>query len=54
MHPIMQFIGNLGYVVISILGGYMVIRDRIEVGDILSLHNMFVTLHNRLTSYLRS
>lgn len=36
MHPIMQFIGNLGYVVISILGGYMVIRDRIEVGDILS------------------
>ena len=36
MHPIMQFIGNLGYVVISILGGYMVIRERIEVGDILS------------------
>ncbi len=36
MHPIMQFIGNLGYVAISILGGYMVIRDRIEVGDILS------------------
>ena len=36
MHPIMQFIGNLGYVVISILGGYMVIKDRIEVGDILS------------------
>ena len=36
MHPIMQFIGNLGYVVISILGGYMVILKRIEVGDILS------------------
>lgn len=36
MHPIMQFIGNLGYVVISILGGYMVIKDKIEVGDILS------------------
>lgn len=36
MHPIMQFIGNLGYVVISILGGYMVILERIEVGDILS------------------
>lgn len=36
MHPIMQFIGNLGYVVISILGGYMVIKERIEVGDILS------------------
>ena len=36
MHPIMQFIGNLGYVVISILGGYMVVKDKIKVGDILS------------------
>lgn len=36
MHPIMGFIGNLGYVVITILGGYMVVEDRIEVGDILS------------------
>ncbi len=36
MHPIMQFIGNLGYVVISILGGYMVIIDKIKVGDIQS------------------
>lgn len=36
MHPIMQFVGNLGYVVISILGGYMVILDRIQVGEIQS------------------
>lgn len=36
MHPIMQFVGNLGYVVISILGGYMVIKDRIKVGEIQS------------------
>ena len=36
MHPIMTFIGNLSYVVVSLLGGYMVIKDRIEVGDILS------------------
>lgn len=36
MHPIMGFIGNLSYVVVSILGGYMVIKDKIEVGDILS------------------
>lgn len=36
MHPIMSFIGNLSYVVVSILGGYMVIKDKIEVGDILS------------------
>lgn len=36
MHPIMMFIGNLGYVVVSILGGWLVIKNRIEVGDILS------------------
>ena len=36
MHPIMGFIGNLSYVVVSILGGYMVIKDKIQVGDILS------------------
>ncbi len=36
MHPIMTFIGNLGYVMVSILGGYLVIKNRIEVGDILS------------------
>lgn len=36
MHPIMTFIGNIGYVLVSILGGYMVIKQKIEVGDILS------------------
>ena len=36
MHPIMTFIGNLGYVIISILGGYLTIKNKIEVGDILS------------------
>lgn len=36
MHPIMMFIGNLGYVVVSILGGWLAIRGAIEVGDILS------------------
>lgn len=36
MMPIMQFIGNLGYVIVAILGGFMVIRDAIEVGDIQS------------------
>lgn len=36
MMPIMNFIGNLGYVVVSILGGWLVIRKAIEVGDILS------------------
>ena len=36
MQPIMMFIGNLGYVVVSILGGYLAVRGTIEVGDILS------------------
>ncbi|MRS02840.1 ABC transporter ATP-binding protein, partial [bacterium] len=34
MMPIMNFIGNLGYVAIAILGGYMAIRNAITVGDI--------------------
>ncbi|MBU5488528.1 ABC transporter ATP-binding protein/permease [Clostridium sp. MSJ-8] len=36
MMPIMTFIGNLGYVVVSILGGYLAIKNTIEVGDIQS------------------
>ena len=36
MMPIMQFIGNLGYVMVAILGGFMVIRNAIEVGEIQS------------------
>ena len=36
MMPIMQFIGNLGYVIVAILGGFMVIKNAIEVGDIQS------------------
>ena len=34
MMPIMQFVGNLGYVVIAIMGGYMAARGAITVGDI--------------------
>ncbi|MBF1049180.1 MAG: ABC transporter ATP-binding protein [Peptostreptococcus sp.] len=34
MMPIMNFVGNLGYVIVSILGGYMAINGRISVGDI--------------------
>lgn len=36
MIPIMTFIGNLGYVMVSILGGYLAVKKTIEVGDILS------------------
>ena len=36
MQPIMMFVGNLSYVIVSILGGYLVIKNKIEVGDIQS------------------
>lgn len=36
MMPIMIFIGNLGYVAVSILGGWLAVRKVIEVGDILA------------------
>lgn len=34
MMPIMTFIGNLGYVVVCILGGYLAVRNTITIGDI--------------------
>nr|WP_242694092.1 ABC transporter ATP-binding protein [Proteiniclasticum aestuarii] len=34
--PIMMFVGNLGYVLVSIVGGYLAIRGSIKVGHILS------------------
>ena len=36
MMPIMQFVGNLGYVAVVILGGYLAIKKTIEVVDIQS------------------
>ncbi|MGN1270145.1 MAG: ABC transporter ATP-binding protein [Clostridia bacterium] len=36
MHPIMNFAGNIGYVGIAILGGYLAIQGKITVGNIQS------------------
>ena len=36
MMPIMQFVGNLGYVMVALLGGIFAIKGTIEVGDIKS------------------
>jgi ATP-binding cassette subfamily B protein len=36
MMPIMLFIGNIGYVAVSILGGWLAIKKTIAVGDILA------------------
>lgn len=49
MHPIMNFIGNIGYVFISILGGYLVIQNKIQVGDILSFSQYIRNFMNPLS-----
>lgn len=36
MMPIMTFIGNLGYVLVSILGGWLAVLGKITVGDIVA------------------
>ena len=46
MHPIMSFIGNLGYVVVAILGGINVVKGKIAVGDIQS----FITYTKNFTN----
>ncbi|MCC6612286.1 MAG: ABC transporter ATP-binding protein [Anaerolineae bacterium] len=34
MMPVMSFVGNLGYVAVTILGGYLAVNNAITVGDI--------------------
>lgn len=34
MMPIMQFVGNLGYVMVALLGGFLTIKGSIAVGDV--------------------
>lgn len=36
MMPVMQFVGNIGYVMVAILGGFLTIKGAINVGDIQS------------------
>ena len=36
MHPIMNFMGNIGYVAVAILGGYYAVQGKITVGNIQS------------------
>jgi ATP-binding cassette subfamily B multidrug efflux pump len=45
MMPVMTFIGNLGYVGVAIMGGYLAVRGIIQVGDILA----FVTYVRNFT-----
>ncbi|EGW37244.1 ABC transporter transmembrane region family protein [Desulfosporosinus sp. OT] len=34
MMPVMGFVGNLGYVLVSILGGYLAVKKVVDIGDI--------------------
>ena len=36
MHPVMNFISNIGYVAVAVAGGYFAIKGRITVGNIQS------------------
>ena len=36
MQPMMKFVGNIGYVIVCILGGYLAVKKVIEIGDIQS------------------
>jgi ATP-binding cassette subfamily B protein len=36
MHPLMRFLANLGYVAVSIIGGYLAVKGKITVGNIQS------------------
>ena len=45
MHPLMRFMGNLGYVAVSVLGGYLAIQGKITVGNIQS----FIQYNQRFT-----
>ena len=45
MHPIMIFVGNIGYAVIALLGGYYTIKGKITVGSIQS----FISYNKQFT-----
>ena len=45
MHPLMNFISNIGYVAVAIVGGYFAIKGKITVGNIQS----FITYNKQFT-----
>ena len=45
MYPLMNFLGNLGYVSVAITGGYFAIQGKISVGDIQS----FISYNKQFT-----
>jgi ATP-binding cassette subfamily B multidrug efflux pump len=49
MMPVMTLVGNLGYIGVSILGGYLAVRKAIQVGDILAFIQYVRTFTQTLT-----
>ena len=49
MMPVMTFVGNLGFIGVSILGGYLAIRKAIQVGDILAFIQYIRTFTQTIT-----
>lgn len=45
MHPLMNFISNIGYVAVAIVGGYFAVKGKITVGNIQS----FITYNKQFT-----
>lgn len=45
MHPIMNFVGNIGYVAVAVVGGYFAINGTITVGNIQS----FISYNKQFT-----
>lgn len=45
MMPIMMFVGNLGYVAVAVLGGWLAINGRVRIGDI----QAFIQYMNQFT-----
>lgn len=45
IHPVMNFIGNIGYVAVAVIGGYFAINGTITVGNIQS----FINYNKRFT-----
>lgn len=51
MHPLMNFVGNLNYVLVSIFGGFLIIKEKLQVGDLLSF-NQYIRNLNQSTGQL--
>ena len=51
MFPLMQLIGNFGFVIISVYGGYLTVQSKLKVGDILTF-TQYIRLFTQQLSQL--